>query len=136
MIEEKITRKITWAEVDSLCEKIKLEVQELNKPLDNIYPVQRGGFIPATILSHKLGLPISTDMKDVGPYSLIVDDISDTGTTLKKFKGLHIVCLHSRKGTLVKPLVSGETLEDKTWIIYPWENLDAKKEQDYKKFLK
>jgi hypoxanthine phosphoribosyltransferase len=55
--------------------------------------VQRGGLVPATYLSHKLGVPLQVLDLEVGfkekhnlDYSaiLLVDDICDTGQTLLK----------------------------------------------------
>lgn len=130
---EQVHQNISWEEVDNLCEKIATEIKQLKKPLESIYPIQRGGLVPAAILSRKLGLPINTNKCDVGPYSLIVDDISDSGETLKPYKGLHIVCLHHRHSTESVPLVSGQILLDETWIVYPWEDIDEERIPGYKK---
>ena len=43
----------------------------------------QGGLIPAVMLSHRLKIPLVKG--DIGPDTLIVDDICDSGETLDKF---------------------------------------------------
>ena len=72
--------------LDSLISKLK---QDKVKP-DVILALTRGGLVPATYVAHALGV---TDVKScknnppsftgIDTYVLIVDDISDTGDTLK-----------------------------------------------------
>lgn len=89
-----------------------------------IYGIPRGGVIPATMLAHRYNTPLIMDkdlvVKDSG--ILVVDDISDSGTTLSEYSslGLKTACLHIRKGTKVEPdyfLRSSEEM----WIAYPYE---------------
>jgi uncharacterized protein len=62
--------------VDNLCEKIITELPNI----DSVFGLKRGGLIPAVMVSHKLGLPWSDVML---PNTLVIDDICDTGETLK-----------------------------------------------------
>ena len=80
----------------------------------------------------------------VGPYHavrddyIIIDDIVDTGETLKKYKeqpecrNSYFVTIHEHEHSSVKPDYSVLYKEDK-WIVYPWEIRDSAEIQDYLK---
>ena len=65
---------------------------------------------------------------------LVVDDIADTGHTLKDFDNEHnVVCtFHYHKQSLTVPEFFCEEKTDE-WIVYPWEERDSKEVQDYLK---
>lgn len=116
--DQRTTNKlnINWFEVDNAIKMIVRYYESWNRnrfPLVNIIAVSRGGLIPATILSHKLGLPIShvihmssyegTEQKhtindpiitpigkpqELSGVSLVVDDIIDSGNTLQAVASL------------------------------------------------
>ena len=73
----------TWSEFDESVEHIAKECHYLD--FSGIYGVPRGGLCLAVALSHKLKIKlISKPTKN----SLIVDDIYETGITLKNFKDI------------------------------------------------
>ena len=108
----------TWSEFDKSVEKIATECKD--HKFSGIYGVPRGGLCLAVTLSHKLQLNlISKPIKD----SLIVDDIYETGITLKTFKhieGAMFFVLFSK----VKPTWwNTVNISSKNeWIVFPWEN--------------
>ena len=65
---------------------------------------------------------------------LVVDDIADTGETLKDFQNKHnVICtFHYHEQSIVKPDFYCEEKGDK-WIVYPWETEDSDEIQDYLK---
>ena len=73
---------IDWVEIDSLIFRLIYQIKESGLKFKNIYGVPRGGLIPTVILSHKLNLPLVKG--DIGPDTLIIDDICDSGETLDK----------------------------------------------------
>ena len=102
------------------------------------------GLIPAVMLSHQLGIPMAKG--DIGPDTLIVDDICDSGETLdkivKKYQTLYSYPFNLKTAVLhYKPHTScfePTYVQSKPikfyddWIIYPWEKEDSKSIQDYK----
>ena len=111
--------------VDTLCEKIKLDLPNI----DSVHGIPRGGLIPAVLISHKLGLPY---VGAVGPNTLVVDDICDSGVTLDKGPGVYTAVLHYKPHTsCFKPTIWSELHEGDEWLIYPWETKDSKPIQDY-----
>jgi uncharacterized protein len=113
--------------VDILCEKIKFDLPNI----DSVHGIPRGGLIPAVLISHKLGLPY---VSAVGPNTLVVDDICDSGVTLDKGPGVYTAVLHYKPHTsCFKPNIWSEIHEGNEWVIYPWETKDSDPIQDYLK---
>lgn len=108
--------KISWKEIGELIEKL---AESVEGDFDGVYGIPRGGVVIATVLSHRLKIPF---LEKPTKNSLIVDDISETGTTLKKYKGKKYACLHSSTWTDVVPDFFVAKKRDKnSWIEYPWE---------------
>ena len=122
---------LSWDDVDDLvnelCEKIPS-----NLPLiDSVHGIPRGGLIPAVLISHKLGLPY---VNAVGPNTLVVDDICDSGYTLDTGPGVYTAVLHYKPHTsCFIPQLWAKLHEGDEWVIYPWETKDSDPIQDYLK---
>jgi hypoxanthine phosphoribosyltransferase len=111
--------------VDKLCEKIITEQPNI----DSVFGLKRGGLIPAVMVSHKLCLPWSDVML---PNTLVIDDIADTGETLKNTIGCYTAVLHYKPHTsCYMPNLWAYVHEGDEWIIYPWERKDSQPIQDY-----
>ena len=108
----------TWNDFDKSVEHIANKCNFLE--FSGIYGIPRGGLCLAVALSHKLKINlISEPIKN----SLIVDDIYETGLTLKAFKhieGAMFFVLFSK----VSPTWwnSVQISEKNEWIVFPWEN--------------
>ena len=63
---------------------------------------------------------------------MVVDDIADTGKTLKTFDtNKNIICtFHHTEESIVSPKFSVFDKNDK-WIVYPWETKDSETIPDY-----
>ena len=109
---------------------------EQDEEIGAIYGLPRGGLPIAVELSHKLKLPLIMNYYDrkvvTDKKILVVDDIADTGHTLKDFENPHnIICtLHYHEDSLVLPDYYVE-LKGDDWIVYPWETEDSETVQDY-----
>ena len=101
--------------------------------------IPRGGLIPAVMMSHAFGFKyISyTSAKllpsDLRKKTLVIDDIADTGHTLKEASELKFITstLAMRVGSIVTPRLYGELITDQRWLVFPWETLDSVPIQDY-----
>ncbi len=113
-----MVRYFSWSEFDKSVEYIANKCKFLE--ISGIYGIPRGGLCLAVALSHKLNINlISQPIKN----SLIVDDIYETGITLKTFKnieGAMFFVLFSK----VRPTWwnSVNISEKSEWIVFPWEN--------------
>jgi hypoxanthine phosphoribosyltransferase len=92
----------------------------------NIYGIPRGGLILATILSYKLNIPIITDRNKISRKTLVVDDIINTGKTLKFYlKGKNyfdIVSIFRSEGYKADFFTSySKICGEYETIIFPWE---------------
>ena len=120
---------LTWEEVDDLVNILKQKVLDELPEIGSVMGIARGGLIPAVMLSHKLGVPY-TNLID--PNTLVVDDICDSGETLKNAPGVYHAVLHYKPHTsCVAPTIWGKEVGDE-WIVYPWERNDSRAIQDYK----
>lgn len=127
---------ITWTQYLKDINDLARGIFKSKAMIDAVYGIPRGGLIPATILSHKLGLPLITKeqldtwhMRIVGRV-LIVDDVSDSGETLfnllkeTRLYGSDRVltaCAYFKTNTIVKPTFAMREYDKLTWLIYPYE---------------
>lgn len=159
MEEEKWLRllHLSWEDVQKLTEDVAEKVRSSGFKPDIIVAVSRGGFDPARILCDQLGVmrlasvqieyytgvnrtsrspqviyPLNAEVS--GLRVLVVDDVSDTGTSLKvamdHVAGLgasevRVATLHMKPWTTFRPDYSAAEVD--AWIIYPWEPIESMK---------
>ena len=129
ILEEKGKLFISWADVENLVQELWKKVVIGSMPVNSVHGLKRGGYIPAVMLSHELGLPYS---EAVHSDTLVVDDICDSGETLKNAPGIYHAVLHYKPHTsCVAPTIWAKEMGDE-WIVYPWERDDSRAIQDYK----
>ena len=133
---------VTWEEIEELVDLLCSQIVKSGYQITDIYGLQRGGLIPAVLISHKLGIPMTKGT--ISPTTLIVDDICDSGETFKEIFqryqteysfpfNLKFACLHVKPHTShFNPEFSANKFFSDNWIVYPWEREDSKTIQDYK----
>ena len=123
-----LIQHVTWEEVDDMVNYLARAIEVSGKSYAYIAGVERGGLVPAVMLSHRLDLSmcaIAPDEKVQDKTNvLIVDEIYDTGETIRKLKvnnphadfavlfhndGLPAIDFYAVKKDLVQ------------WIVFPWE---------------
>ena len=126
-----IKRYVSWAEIDRLVGVLAGKVLTELPNIDSIHGIPRGGLIPAVLLAHKLDLPWSNVML---PNTLVVDDICDSGKTIRDSVGVHTATLYTKLSAVAQPTISAMTLiNESQWIVFPWERHDSETIQDYLK---
>lgn len=144
---------VTWADIENWCSSIRTKI------LDNFTPevivgLSRGGLVPARIMSDYLwikdlqtvktehwGLTATTDGRATlkvpgklnlkGKKVLVVDDITDTGQSMKLAYDFikaeepgelkTATLLHINRSEFVPDFYGEEVSQDKwTWFIFPW----------------
>ena len=127
---------VSWDEYDSYIDSIIDWVNTNDLSLGAVYGLPRGGLPIAVSLSHRLDLPLLMDYYDrkivTDKKILVVDDIADTGHTLKDFENVHnVICtFHYHKQSIIEPDYWVDEKGD-SWIVYPWETDDSDEIQDY-----
>jgi len=119
-------RIITYNEYASLLSRLihKLVCDKRIKKIKTIYGIPRGGLPVAVHLSHIMKWSFATNPFDeLYKNILIVDDIADTGITLKKYDNLYLTAtLFYKACSSVKPDFYVE--ETTKWIVFPWEDIN------------
>lgn len=127
---------ISWNEVqDWLQTLVKANRLHTNTKIKSIYGLPRGGLIPAVMLSHMLDLPLWHSKTYITENTLVVDDICDTGETLRIYEidKCPTLTIHYKRSAIIEPTYWGMPVEEDEWIVYPWERSDAETIADYKK---
>ena len=121
-MSEKVKEHMSWEQFDEACYKLAKKLE--HSKFQNIYGIPRGGLVVAVRLSHLLDIPLITDIKDSTSFTLIVDDISDTGKTLEPYRSedclLCIATLYYHKQSTIVPDIWILEKKDR-WILFPWE---------------
>ncbi|MBI2020902.1 phosphoribosyltransferase [Candidatus Giovannonibacteria bacterium] len=109
----------SWVEFEKDIPKLVSLINKLHKNFDGIYGIPRGGLVLAVRLSHELNLPMI--MGGVTKNTLVVDDVSDTGSMLAPLKEREavIVTIFYKPWSKVEPVVWLRKTEK--WIVFPWE---------------
>ena len=127
---------VQWWEVkqyiDNLVERLKTDEYFHLEECPGIFTFPRGGFILATLLSYKLDLPI---LSNPAKNCIIIDDIIDTGITMKKYsdlmneKNYFITAMYVKDNQLAEEAQFQcffdyfEYVKKDEWIVYPWEDM-------------
>lgn len=122
---------VGWGEIDFL---VNFLVKKLPKgKYKSVFGVPRGGLIPAVLLSHKLGIRL-VDFQHINRDTLIVDDIADSGKTLKAIMDTkwdrkpHTAVIYLCESSIFEPKYFAAK-KDPTidWIVFPWETAMSSK---------
>ena len=93
----------------------------------NILAIPRGGMMIGIYLSHYLDIPMIVNKKDINSKdTLIVDDLVDTGSTLKEYseKKFDIAVIYYKPRSIVVPTYFVEQVPNNFWIVFNWEKAD------------
>lgn len=127
----------SWTDFDRSISALCADLE--HREFVGVYGVPRGGVILAVIISHRLGIPYITNL-DVGRGGdglLIVDDIADTGHTIKRLMSVYDTATYAtldyNTESVVEPDFWINIKKGSDWIVYPWEETDSEEIQDYLK---
>lgn len=119
---------MSWTGFDEIINDICRKIYRSGAEILKVYGIPRGGLVPAVAISHRLGVPLTDTL---GPHTLLVDDISDSGRTFEKltnsgrilqvFPHFYTASIYIREGTVHLPNFYGLEIKDTRWIVFPWE---------------
>lgn len=131
------TKNISWKKIEEGVNILEKKLLPLRATIKNIYGIPRGGLVPAVILSHRLNIPLVIDQRSISKNTVIVDEIIDSGKTAqklyKKKKVKLFVSLFLRKGSVFNPDYSAFKINEKDFLVFPWESLRS---EDLDKYIK
>ena len=121
--------KYTWQEFDKDSKNIAKKFMPYKSMIRDVYGVPRGGLVLAVKLAHLLNKPVLMEKRKIGRFTLVCDEISDTGKKLrqtltdKKYKVFGITTIFKRednKFDKIDYFVKVKKINN--WIDFPWEN--------------
>lgn len=136
---------VTWDEIQGRCLELARQIIATGKTPEKILTITRGGLFPAGILARELDIRhietvcidtyntqtrkepvlLKAPSADYTQNVLVVDDLVDTGTTLKMLRGLLvnplIVTIFAKPEG--EPLVDlyHEKVDQHVWVRFPWD---------------
>jgi hypoxanthine phosphoribosyltransferase len=127
----------SWRDVRTDIRKL---LKQIDSRVDVIIGLSRGGLIPGIMLSHEMGIPFipvvwqtrdgQLRQKEIlekynDKYTLIIDDLVDTGTTMNEIKEVAPKCkfgvLINKRKEIDIDFCSRTLYNNKQWIVFPWE---------------
>ena len=134
MITDNNKLYLSWDDVNIMLYKICSIIIKDYPNIDSILGIERGGLIPAVLISHELNIPYTSFLK---PNTLVIDDICDSGNTLINHPASYTATLVYKPHTsCFKPNIWGYSYEENKFISFPWEKKDAEPIADYIKNIK
>lgn len=141
---------ISWNHYIELCKNLASQIKK--NEFTDIIAVSRGGLIPSQIIAYQLEIPrihcagmstynLVNEKTDI-PYVyqeptcifqeqqkiLIIDDVADTGHTLKALLDKYVnveykkcATLHFKPRSIIEPTFYVDAIDNDVWIVYPYE---------------
>jgi len=120
---------LSWDDIEQAVNELCEWIDRSELLITSVTGMERGGLIPAVMISHKLNLPY---VYSTHPTTLVIDDICDTGDTLNMLQTPLTAVLHYKPTAKHKPTFYAKEVGDE-WLVYPWERKDSEAIQDYLK---
>ena len=124
---------MTWAEFDNGINKLVDKINKSGIHFEFLIGIPRGGLIPAVALSHKLDKKlVSCEPSNYELYNgIVIDDIVDSGKTLKKnFKRPIASLVWKSKKAFFEPAFFAFEDTTEEFIKFPWETNESAR-RDY-----
>lgn len=117
--------KVSWEDIEAFVANV--ESLHENHHFMGVYGIPRGGLVLAAMISYRLNIPML-----MAPCKgcLIVDDIADTGNSLRHYvpnrtneNKYFIATVSYSAQSAVTPNYYQHVKVDGQWVVFPWESL-------------
>lgn len=155
-------RFLSWPDIEKSCLSIYKQMVVNNYVPDSIIGLLRGGVVPARIFADYFGIVLDFFALDVKLYDkigvrkeepvirysfkeddlngkvLVIDDIYDSGTTMKavlehlKGKDITTATLFWKETANTKPDYYAEISKKNEWVVFEWEKREFEREKNEK----
>lgn len=122
---------VTWNDYGIYLEDLCMQIEREGKIYKRVYGHARGGLIMAVAISHYFDIPMTSLPKS---EDLVVDDIADSGNTLKQLmldvfgkdesKYADVATMFLRNNCTYQPLYWCKKVNDLWWVDFPYEYSD------------
>lgn len=116
-------REVTWLEFERLCKKLETKIRETirQRKLTSVHGIPVGGWFVAREIVKNFSC---LDNTSESHKTLVVDDIVDSGETIKPFVGFGFATasLFVKEGARVRPDIWVEEVPRDCWVKFPWES--------------
>jgi hypoxanthine phosphoribosyltransferase len=112
--------QLSWHDVQHAVHRVAWQWM-YDTRLTGVYGIPTGGCFVALLLAPLLELPL---LDAPGPGALVVDDLIDSGNTLRQFEGKYAIDVLFRKPHSPDLDVPSARLVE-GWIHFPWEHESA-----------
>jgi len=114
--------KLLWGDVQ---EDVRRLADRLPRHITQVYGVPTGGSVVAVMLAERSMLHLYTEPPENTDACIVVDDLEDSGATLKPFAqaGFAVEALYRKKDVPSSLVPSAPQVEG--WIHFPWEHEGA-----------
>ena len=117
--ENQTIQSVSWAEIEAFVLTIYNRYGQ--HCFSGVYGLPRGGLTLAVMLSHALGIPL---LGAAIPGCLVVDDIADSGESLKHYSripNVQIIAYAYKLISVVRPDLYAVEVPVEIWVKFPWE---------------
>lgn len=141
---------VSWEDIERETKALLPWIRSINPPVTRLIAIARGGLMPAAVIAHALDIR-SIDTVCIGSYqgrerkevkvnkfpsaisyqkgivALVVDDIVDSGATMKKVTsllpaGTKRVAVYGKEPGLSTCDYVGKIIPSDRWVVFPWED--------------
>lgn len=113
-------RYITWQEIGKEADRIATRWEGI---ISTIYGIPQGGAPLAVMVSERMNATL-VEEPQIGLNTLVVDDLIDSGKTMKRYFGKYKTDAAYRKSHSPTHYAPNATLID-DWLSFPWEKNDG-----------
>lgn len=115
---------LTHDDIEKSCRVLKEKIEAAGKKYIGVYPVLRGGYYPAVVLSRILGIPMMYQPGNQTKEILIIDDIVDSGRTLEPYKQFDTAVVVDKRNREDESRATYEAIQvdQGQWVEFPWED--------------